>query len=238
MDAFRAWDHQGRGVMRADELSAMLSQIPEKLTRREIRRIVAEADKKKNGIIVFEGKPNNWFSKWSINNGIMYQYWTITPQSIYVGRCVGRYIDRHSVNMSTDSQSMCRPSVGVLSADINIHRHNDWVSTATRPTPRPILDRFESRSLMDRPSYLDLYNGRYRPTLGRHIDRRIVRGHLSKDTWSDNWDENAYSNCYSIALFSPSPFLPAPSPSAVVSARPNFPPSPRSALSEDGTVWD
>ena len=56
MEAFKAYDTAGRGIMKADELGVMLSQIPEKLSAIEVQRMVEEADMKKSGSIVFEGK--------------------------------------------------------------------------------------------------------------------------------------------------------------------------------------
>ena len=61
---------------------------------------------------------------------------------------IGRYGDRHSVDISTDSRPICRSSVGRVSVEcrLSVDRHVVLVyrpsvdmSVDTRPTPRPIF---------------------------------------------------------------------------------------------------
>ena len=73
---------------------------------------------------------------------------------------IGRYVDQHSANISTDTRSICRPRLGRMSVDIN--------RQACRPTPgryfnatRPPLGR---HSATTRPP-LGRYFTNTRPTL-------------------------------------------------------------------------
>ena len=85
---------------------------------------------------------------------------------------IGRYGDRHSADISTDTRPICRPSVGRVSVDMN--------RQACRPTPgryftatRPPLGRHSAAT---------------RPPLGRHsaATRPILYQHSAntKLTWS------------------------------------------------------
>ena len=83
---------------------------------------------------------------------------------------IGRYVDQHSANISTDTRSICRPRLGRMSVDIN--------RQACRPTPgryfnatRPPLGR---HSATTRPP-LGRYLTNTRPTLRSLIFSALLR---------------------------------------------------------------
>ena len=65
---------------------------------------------------------------------------------------IGRYGDRHSANISTDTRPICRPSVGRVSVDMN--------RLACRPTPGRYFTATQPR--------LGRHSAATRPPLGRH----------------------------------------------------------------------
>ena len=70
---------------------------------------------------------------------------------------LGRYVDRQSADMSTDSRPICRPTVGRY-----VDRQSADMSTDTRPICRPRLGRYIGRLSVD------THVGRNPPILHRH----------------------------------------------------------------------
>jgi Ca2+-binding EF-hand superfamily protein len=55
MDAFNAWDSEGRGDISTKELRSMLMRLPERLKKQDVDEMMSLADPKSRGRIKFSG---------------------------------------------------------------------------------------------------------------------------------------------------------------------------------------
>ena len=76
IQAFKVFDPENTGIIKADKLRLIMMNLGEKLTDAEIDELIREADKERNEKIDYERFVNILMSKWLIQTILLFS-WTL-----------------------------------------------------------------------------------------------------------------------------------------------------------------